>query len=68
MGWIIGYDGHFFFENIGDSYIENKVPYLALRAMPATSGCLDNPRCVHDYVGVRLLAAGLCSVCRSYGL
>ncbi|KAJ6120311.1 hypothetical protein N7523_004591 [Penicillium sp. IBT 18751x] len=43
MGWLIGYDGHFFFENIGDSYIENKVPYLALRAMPATLGAMTIP-------------------------
>ncbi|KAJ5732018.1 hypothetical protein N7493_003499 [Penicillium malachiteum] len=43
MGWLIGYDGHFLFENIGDSYIDNKVPYLALRAMPATLGALTIP-------------------------
>lgn len=43
MGWLIGYDGHFLFENIGDSYIENKVPYVALRAMPATLGALTVP-------------------------
>ncbi|CEO58618.1 Dolichyl-phosphate-mannose--protein mannosyltransferase 4 [Penicillium brasilianum] len=43
MGWLIGYDGHFLFENIGDSYIDNNVPYLALRAMPATLGALTIP-------------------------
>lgn len=43
MGWLVGYDGHFLFENIGDSYIENKVPYVALRAMPATLGALTVP-------------------------
>ncbi|KAJ5180447.1 hypothetical protein N7492_003657 [Penicillium capsulatum] len=43
MGWLIGFDGHFLFENIGDSYIENRVPYLALRAMPATLGALTIP-------------------------
>ncbi|KKK16218.1 hypothetical protein ARAM_001792 [Aspergillus rambellii] len=43
MGWLIGYDGHFLFDNIGDSYIENKVPYVALRAMPATLGALTIP-------------------------
>lgn len=43
MGWMIGYDGHFLFENIGESYIENKVPYVALRAMPATLGALTVP-------------------------
>ena len=28
------------FENIGDSYITNKVPYIALRGLPATLGAL----------------------------
>lgn len=40
MGWFVGYDGHFLFENIGDSYITNKVPYVAFRAMPALLGAL----------------------------
>lgn len=39
-GWIIGYDGHFDFNAIGDSYIENKVPYISLRAFPAAVGSL----------------------------
>ncbi|KAI9798906.1 MAG: hypothetical protein M1833_004409 [Piccolia ochrophora] len=43
MGWFVGYDGHFHFENIGDSYIENKVPYVAFRAMPALMGALTVP-------------------------
>ncbi|KAL4883670.1 Dolichyl-phosphate-mannose-protein mannosyltransferase-domain-containing protein [Aspergillus karnatakaensis] len=42
-GWIIGYDGHFLFENIGESYIDNNVPYVALRAMPAALGALTIP-------------------------
>lgn len=40
MGWLVGYDGHFHFENIGDSYVSNKVPYVAFRAMPALLGSL----------------------------
>ena len=43
MGWFVGYDGHFHFENIGDSYITNKVPYVAFRAMPAFLGALTVP-------------------------
>ncbi|EGE84617.1 dolichyl-phosphate-mannose-protein mannosyltransferase, variant [Blastomyces dermatitidis ATCC 18188] len=43
MGWLVGFDGHFLFEHIGDSYIENKVPYVALRAMPAIQGALTIP-------------------------
>lgn len=39
-GWAIGYDGHFEFENIGDSYIDNKVPYIGLRFLPALLGSL----------------------------
>ncbi|KAK4110551.1 glycosyltransferase family 39 protein [Canariomyces notabilis] len=40
MGWLVGYDGHFHFENIGDSYIVNKVPYVAFRSLPALLGAL----------------------------
>ncbi|KAI9843243.1 MAG: hypothetical protein M1837_006532 [Sclerophora amabilis] len=43
MGWFVGYDGHFLFDNIGDSYIKNKVPYVAFRAMPALLGALTVP-------------------------
>ncbi|KAF1941593.1 PMT-domain-containing protein [Clathrospora elynae] len=42
-GWIVGYNGEFLFENIGDSYITNKVPYVAYRAMPASLGALTVP-------------------------
>lgn len=43
MGWFVGYDGSFHFENIGDSYITNKVPYVAYRALPAILGALTIP-------------------------
>ncbi|TQS36798.1 hypothetical protein Golomagni_02742 [Golovinomyces magnicellulatus] len=43
MGWFVGYDGRFHFENIGDSYIVNKVPYVAYRSMPAFLGALTIP-------------------------
>ena len=43
MGWFVGYDGHFLFDSIGDSYIDNKVPYVAFRAMPALLGALTVP-------------------------
>jgi dolichyl-phosphate-mannose-protein mannosyltransferase len=42
-GWLVGYKGDFLFENIGDSYITNRVPYVAYRAMPATMGALTVP-------------------------
>lgn len=40
MGWLVGYDGHFLFDNIGESYIANNVPYVAFRALPALLGAL----------------------------
>jgi dolichyl-phosphate-mannose-protein mannosyltransferase len=43
IGYLIGYDGHFDFENIGDSYIDNKVPYIKLRAGVALFGALIPP-------------------------
>ena len=42
-GWFVGYDGSFGFENIGDSYTENNVPYVGLRALPAVLGSLTVP-------------------------
>ncbi|KAF2756614.1 PMT-domain-containing protein [Pseudovirgaria hyperparasitica] len=42
-GWLVGYDGDFLFDNIGDSYITNNVPYVAYRAMPASLGALTVP-------------------------
>jgi dolichyl-phosphate-mannose-protein mannosyltransferase len=42
-GWLVGYKGDFLFDNIGDSYITNKVPYVAYRSMPAMMGALTVP-------------------------
>lgn len=42
-GWFVGYDGHFLFENIGDNYAENNVPYVGLRVLPAVFGSLTIP-------------------------
>ena len=39
-GWFVGYRGDFLFDNIGDSYITNKVPYVAYRSMPAFLGSM----------------------------
>ncbi|KTW29341.1 hypothetical protein T552_01296 [Pneumocystis carinii B80] len=43
FGWLIGYDGHFFFESIGDSYIKNSVPYMYIRFVPAFFGAMVVP-------------------------
>lgn len=43
VGWLVGFDGRFKFENIGDSYIDNSVPYIPLRALSAILGTLTVP-------------------------
>lgn len=43
VGWLIGYDGSFKFENIGENYIANNVPYVAYRALSASLGSLTVP-------------------------
>ena len=42
-GWFVGFDGQFNFENIGDNYTENHVPYIGMRALPAILGSLTIP-------------------------
>lgn len=37
-GWLVGYDGLFKFETIGESYTANKVPYVAYRTLLALQG------------------------------
>lgn len=36
VGYISGFDGVYQFSNIGESYAANNVPYIALRALPAS--------------------------------
>lgn len=43
VGWLFGFDGKFKFENIGDSYITNSIPYIPLRALSAILGTLTVP-------------------------
>ncbi|KAK0188988.1 glycosyltransferase family 39 protein [Armillaria mellea] len=42
-GWFVGFDGQFQFEEIGDSYTVNHVPYIGMRALPAILGSLTIP-------------------------
>ncbi|KAF8892285.1 glycosyltransferase family 39 protein [Infundibulicybe gibba] len=42
-GWFVGFDGHFQFENIGDNYTTNHVPFVGMRALPAILGSLTVP-------------------------
>lgn len=37
-GWLVGFDGSFKFDSIGDSYITNKAPYIAYRSLLAIQG------------------------------
>lgn len=43
VGWLMDYDGKFKFENIGDNYVVNQVPYVAYRSLAATLGSLTVP-------------------------
>ena len=42
-GWFVGFNGEFHFENIGDSYTTNHVPFVGMRALPAVLGSLTIP-------------------------
>lgn len=42
-GWLIGYDGSFKFESIGDDYISNNVPYIWYRSLLALQGVATIP-------------------------
>jgi len=43
VGWLVGYDGSFKFENIGMSYETHPAPYLAYRSFNAILGTLTVP-------------------------
>lgn len=43
VGWLVGYDGAFKFESIGDDYVKHNVPYVAYRCMLAIQGTLTVP-------------------------
>ncbi|EGV60048.1 Dolichyl-phosphate-mannose--protein mannosyltransferase 4 [Yamadazyma tenuis] len=38
VGWLVGYDGKFKFENINDDYVTYNVPYVAYRSLIALQG------------------------------
>ena len=41
--YISGYDGHYLFDKIGEPYLANNVPYVAIRSLPAIYGTLLVP-------------------------
>lgn len=42
-GWLVGYDGLFKFDTIGESYTSNNVPYIAYRSLLALQGTVTIP-------------------------
>jgi len=42
-GYLVGYDGHYLFSNIGENYVEHQVPYIFLRSSCAFFGSLLAP-------------------------
>ena len=42
-GWLAGFKGDFDFKEIGKDYVEPKVPYVAMRLLPAICGILAVP-------------------------
>ncbi|KAI8618004.1 Dolichyl-phosphate-mannose-protein mannosyltransferase-domain-containing protein [Chytriomyces sp. MP71] len=38
-----GYDGHYLFDEIGDDYVANRVPFVSMRMFPAICGALIVP-------------------------
>jgi dolichyl-phosphate-mannose-protein mannosyltransferase len=42
-GWLAGFDGNFDFKDIGKDYLEPRVPYVAMRLLPAILGVLTVP-------------------------
>ncbi|KAI7067625.1 PMT-domain-containing protein, partial [Hortaea werneckii] len=42
-GWLAGFDGNFDFKDIGKDYLEPRVPYVAMRLLPAICGVLSVP-------------------------
>ncbi|SAL96727.1 hypothetical protein [Absidia glauca] len=64
VGYLVGFDGHFEFTNIGDDYIDNKVPYIALRALPATLNVI----CVGLVYSIMQQSGYSLSICALTGL
>jgi dolichyl-phosphate-mannose-protein mannosyltransferase len=43
VAWLVGYDGHFLFDKIGDNYSDHNVPYVALRLWCSLCGAAVVP-------------------------
>jgi len=42
-GWMAGFDGGFDFKDIGKDYLEDHVPYVSMRLLPAIMGIMTIP-------------------------
>ncbi len=69
-GWVGGFNGNFDFKDIGKDYLEDKVPYIAMRLLPALMGIFTIPmmfltlkasgcRTVTSAMGAALLIFGM---------
>jgi dolichyl-phosphate-mannose-protein mannosyltransferase len=77
-GWLAGFDGEFDFKDIGKDYLEPKVPYVAMRMLPAVCGILLVPtmfltlkaigcRTVTAFMGAGLIVFGKPTLTTKYG-
>ncbi|KAK9765558.1 Dolichyl-phosphate-mannose--protein mannosyltransferase 4 [Basidiobolus ranarum] len=62
MGWFVGYDGHFLFDEIGNNYHTENVPYVALRSLLAVFGSLLVP-VVYETLRECGFSVVACAVC-----
>lgn len=70
MGFFLGYDGHYEFDNIGGDYIKENVPYIGLRALPAALGALTVPfvYLIMRHSGFTKAAASVAALFTVFGL
>lgn len=70
VGHLVGYNGHFLFDNIGDDYIANEVPYIAFRVWCAICGTAIIPvsMLIMKEMGVSLMGCVLGAVMLIFGM
>ncbi|KAJ3125832.1 hypothetical protein HK101_005847, partial [Irineochytrium annulatum] len=70
VGWLLGYDGHFLFEDIGLDYVKNNVPYVGMRMLPALCGAMVVPLAfgILKQMGCEVWTAVLCSIMLTFDI
>lgn len=68
-GWLAGFDGNFDFKDIGKDYTEPKVPYVAMRMLPAVCGIITIPTIYLTLkaIGTRTTTAALGAALMTFG-